>query len=68
MTASVGCSMVGSSRSSHVVLVYTAEPGSESAQKLRLLASWAAEHPATQEGMAAAATSGLSSPRDGEGR
>ncbi|TDQ02463.1 MULTISPECIES: helix-turn-helix domain-containing protein [Microbacteriaceae] len=52
----------------HVVLVYTAEPGSESAQKLRLLASWAAEHPAAQEGIAAAALGGLSSPRDGEGR
>ncbi|WP_285114123.1 helix-turn-helix transcriptional regulator [Leifsonia sp. fls2-241-R2A-40a] len=27
----------------HAVLVYTAEPGSESAQRLRLLASWAAD-------------------------
>jgi transcriptional regulator with XRE-family HTH domain len=33
----------------HVVLVYTAEPGSDSAQKLRLLASWAAEHPVAQQ-------------------
>ncbi|QJA00856.1 helix-turn-helix domain-containing protein [Leifsonia sp. PS1209] len=29
----------------HVLLVYTAEPGSPSAERLRLLASWAAEHP-----------------------
>ena len=28
----------------HILLVYTAEPGSPSAQSLRLLASWAAEH------------------------
>ncbi|MGJ4845227.1 helix-turn-helix transcriptional regulator [Leifsonia sp. Le1] len=28
----------------HVLLVYTAEPGSPSAERLRLLASWAAEH------------------------
>ncbi len=30
----------------HVLLVYTAEPGSPSAERLRLLASWAAEQPA----------------------
>jgi transcriptional regulator with XRE-family HTH domain len=30
----------------HVLLVYTAEPGSPSAERLRLLASWAAEHSA----------------------
>ncbi|MDQ4491303.1 helix-turn-helix transcriptional regulator [Sinomonas sp. ASV486] len=30
----------------HVLLIYTAEPGSPSAERLRLLASWAAEHPA----------------------
>ncbi|CAM5483941.1 helix-turn-helix transcriptional regulator [Leifsonia shinshuensis] len=29
----------------HVLLVYTAEPGSPSAERLRLLASWAAEQP-----------------------
>lgn len=29
----------------HVLMVYTAEPGSPSAERLRLLASWAAEHP-----------------------
>lgn len=29
----------------HVMLVYTAEPGSPSADRLRLLASWAAEQP-----------------------
>lgn len=28
----------------HVLLLYTAEPGSPSAERLRLLASWAAEH------------------------
>jgi transcriptional regulator with XRE-family HTH domain len=30
-----------------VMMVYTAEPGSPSAERLGLLASWAAEHPAT---------------------
>jgi transcriptional regulator with XRE-family HTH domain len=30
----------------HVLLVYTAEPGSPSAERLRLLASWAADHSA----------------------
>lgn len=30
----------------HVMLVYTAEPGSPSAERLRLLASWAADRPA----------------------
>ncbi|WP_235779476.1 helix-turn-helix transcriptional regulator [Sinomonas notoginsengisoli] len=30
----------------HVLLIYTAEPGSPSAERLKLLASWAAEHPA----------------------
>lgn len=29
----------------HVMLIYTAEPGSPSAERLRLLASWAATHP-----------------------
>ena len=29
-----------------VLMIYTAEPGSPSADRLRLLASWAAEHPA----------------------
>ncbi len=29
-----------------VLMIYTAEPGSASAERLRLLASWAAEHPA----------------------
>lgn len=28
----------------HVLLIYTAEPGSASAERLRLLASWSAEH------------------------
>ncbi|WP_068166659.1 helix-turn-helix transcriptional regulator [Rhodococcus phenolicus] len=28
----------------HVMLIYTAEPGSRSAERLRLLASWTAEH------------------------
>ncbi|MGU3586857.1 helix-turn-helix domain-containing protein [Rhodococcus sp. C26F] len=28
----------------HVMLIYTAEPGSPSAERLRLLASWSAEH------------------------
>ena len=28
-----------------VLMVYTAEPGSPSAERLQLLASWAAEHP-----------------------
>jgi hypothetical protein len=28
----------------HVMLIYTAEPGSPSAERLRLLASWAATH------------------------
>jgi len=31
----------------HVLLIYTAEPGSPSADRLKLLASWAAEQPAT---------------------
>ena len=31
----------------HVLLIYTAEPGSPSAEGLRLLASWAAEHAPT---------------------
>ncbi|MFL0409684.1 helix-turn-helix transcriptional regulator [Microbacterium paludicola] len=30
----------------NVMLIYTAEPGSPSAERLRLLASWGAEHPA----------------------
>lgn len=30
----------------HVLLIYTAEPGSPSAERLKLLASWAARHPA----------------------
>jgi hypothetical protein len=30
----------------HVLLIYSAEPGSSSAEKLQLLASWAASHPA----------------------
>ena len=33
----------------HVMLIYTAEPGSPSAERLRLLASWAATHPAPDE-------------------
>jgi transcriptional regulator with XRE-family HTH domain len=33
----------------HVMLVYTAEPGSPSAERLRLLASWAAEQPAQRQ-------------------
>ncbi|MDT3315670.1 helix-turn-helix transcriptional regulator [Microbacterium sp. KSW4-11] len=33
----------------NVLLVYTAEPGSASADRLRLLASWAAEHPSAPE-------------------
>ncbi len=28
-----------------VLLIYTAEPGSPSAEKLKLLASWSADHP-----------------------
>jgi hypothetical protein len=31
-----------------VLMVYTAEPGSTSAERLRLLASWAATRPATE--------------------
>ena len=30
-----------------IMMVYSAEPGSPSAERLRLLASWAAKHPAT---------------------
>ncbi len=30
----------------NVLLIYTAEPGSPSAERLRLLASWSAQHPA----------------------
>lgn len=30
----------------HVLLIYTAEPGSPSAERLKLLASWTTEHPA----------------------
>jgi transcriptional regulator with XRE-family HTH domain len=33
----------------HVMLIYTAEPGSPSAERLRLLASWAATHPRPDE-------------------
>ncbi|WP_348789899.1 helix-turn-helix transcriptional regulator [Leifsonia sp. NPDC080035] len=33
----------------HVMLVYTAEPGSPSAERLRLLASWAAAQPAHRQ-------------------
>jgi transcriptional regulator with XRE-family HTH domain len=33
----------------HVMLIYTAEPGSPSAERLRLLASWAATHPGPDE-------------------
>ncbi|VXC02541.1 Transcriptional regulator [Microbacterium sp. 8M] len=33
----------------HVMLVYTAEPGSPSAERLRLLASWAADRPAPRQ-------------------
>jgi transcriptional regulator with XRE-family HTH domain len=33
----------------HVMLIYTAEPGSPSADRLRLLASWAATHPRPDE-------------------
>jgi hypothetical protein len=33
-----------------VLMIYTAEPGSASAERLRLLASWAAEHPAAVTG------------------
>jgi len=36
----------------HVLLVYTAEPGSPSAERLRLLASWAAERPAARQTIA----------------
>ena len=32
----------------HIALIYTAEPGSPSAERLRLLASWAAEVPAVE--------------------
>ncbi|MFH8249305.1 helix-turn-helix transcriptional regulator [Microbacterium sp. B2969] len=31
----------------HIMMVYTAEPGSPSAERLQLLASWAAKHPTT---------------------
>jgi len=31
----------------HVLLIYTAEPGSPSAERLKLLASWAIEHAAS---------------------
>jgi hypothetical protein len=31
------------------MLVYTAEPGSPSAERLRLLASWAADRPAPRQ-------------------
>ncbi|MEF3120156.1 helix-turn-helix transcriptional regulator [Kocuria flava] len=34
----------------HVLMIYTAEPGSSSAERLRLLGSWAAEHPAVAPG------------------
>lgn len=33
-----------------VLMIYSAEPGSASAERLRLLASWAAEHPAAVPG------------------
>ena len=33
----------------HVMIIYTAEPGSPSAERLRLLASWAATHPGPDE-------------------
>ncbi|RDV45114.1 transcriptional regulator [Leifsonia sp. ku-ls] len=33
----------------HVMLVYTAEPGSASAERLRLLASWAADQPTSRQ-------------------
>lgn len=33
----------------HVMLVYTAEPGSPSAERLRLLASWAADRPSPRQ-------------------
>ena len=33
----------------HVMLIYTAEPGSPSAERLRLLASWATTHPVPDE-------------------
>jgi transcriptional regulator with XRE-family HTH domain len=33
----------------HILLVYTAEPGSPSAERLRLLASWAARQPSQSE-------------------
>ncbi len=36
----------------HVMLVYTAEPGSPSAERLRLLASWAADRPAPRQTIA----------------
>ncbi|MEN2742341.1 helix-turn-helix transcriptional regulator [Microbacterium sp. X-17] len=36
----------------HVLLVYTAEPGSPSAERLRLLASWGAERPAARQTIA----------------
>jgi len=39
----------------HVMLLYTAEPGSPSAERLRLLASWAAEH---VDAVGSAATNG----------
>jgi transcriptional regulator with XRE-family HTH domain len=40
----------------HVVLVYTAEPGSPSAERLQLLANWAASQREAEQGDAAAVT------------
>ncbi|MBF4513350.1 helix-turn-helix domain-containing protein [Plantibacter sp. VKM Ac-2885] len=40
----------------HVVLVYTAEPGSPSAERLQLLANWAASQREAEQGVAAAVT------------